>query len=112
MAYSERILDELCGYLKAHLDQPIGLTEMERFSGFSRRSLQYAFLKRFQCSPLAWLRTERLALARKILLSAEAGLSVTQVALACGFPQLSRFSERYKKCYKELPSETRRRHVA
>ena len=46
----------LVEWLLAHLHEPISLSDMERRSSYSRRSLQYAFKQRFGCGPMQWLR--------------------------------------------------------
>lgn len=99
-------LDAACQYALAALDKPVTLTDLERVSNLSVRALQYAFQKRFGCSPMNWLRTQRLHLARRRLLAATPADSVTSVALSCGIPHLSQFSADYRKLFGETPSGT------
>jgi len=104
-----RALDPLCDYLLAHLGERITLTDMERISGVSSRGLQYAFLHRFGCSPLQWLRSARLEHARRHILSQGPAVNITQLAMACGFAKPSDFAEQYRRRFGELPSQTRGR---
>jgi len=104
-----RALDPLCDYLLAHLGERITLTDMERISGVSSRGLQYAFLQRFGCSPLQWLRSARLEHARRQLVSQGPTVNITQLAMACGFTKPSDFAEQYRRRFGELPSQTRAR---
>ena len=108
----QRILDTVCGYIQAHLAEPISLTRLERISGLSRRSLQYAFMRSFSCTPVQWLREQRLVLARSLLANADCSTTVTQVAFSCGFPNSSAFSRYYLGRYGELPSTTLTRTLA
>jgi len=56
----ERVLAELVEWMDANLHRPLGLTELERRSGYSRHSLQLAFQQRFSCGPIQWIRQQRL----------------------------------------------------
>lgn len=101
-----RTLDRVCGFVMAYLGDPISLTKLEQISGFSRRSLQYAFLKRFGCTPMQWVREQRLGLARSLLSDPASGMSITEVALSCGFPNAGMFAGYYHRRFGELPSAT------
>ncbi|MCP9886744.1 helix-turn-helix transcriptional regulator [Cyanobium sp. ATX 6A2] len=52
----QRIFEELLEWIRAHLHTPINLTQLERRSGYSRRSLQLVFRQRFGCGPIQWIR--------------------------------------------------------
>jgi AraC-like DNA-binding protein len=99
-------IDGLCEVIRSRLDDKISLTDMERISGLSARSLQYEFSRRFGCSPTQWLRQQRLHTAREKLLSAAPGTSVTRIALELGFSSSSAFASHYRRLFGELPSET------
>lgn len=94
-------------YLDANLAQPIRMTELAAVTGISVRSIQSGFQRYRGCSPLEFLRTRRLLRARAMLLNGS-DVSVTEVALACGFDHLGRFSSAYKARFGERPVETRR----
>ena len=106
---AERLLDRACQYIQAHQDQNITLSALEHVSGMSERSLQLEFQKRYQCTPMQWVRMQRLATARDRLIKAVAGTTVTTVALLCGFNKPSEFSHQYKLRFGELPSVTLQR---
>lgn len=103
---SARLLDRACQYIQAHQDQTITLSTLEHVSGLSERSLQIAFQNRYQCTPMQWVRMQRLATARKYLTKAVAGTTITTIALLCGFNKPSEFSHQYKLRFGELPSVT------
>jgi AraC-like DNA-binding protein len=98
----------LVEWLLAHLDAPISLSDMERRSHYSRRSLQHAFKERFGCGPMQWLRRQRLAKARALLMQPGC-TSLADVALACGYLTVASFSRDYTARYGERPSAFRRR---
>ena len=101
---SQRALDPLCSFIQSKLDSRVTLSDMERFSGMSARALQYAFLQRFQCTPMQWVRDARLDSARDILSQNEQDLSVGAVAESLGFARQSTFSALFKNRFGETPS--------
>jgi AraC-like DNA-binding protein len=99
----------VCDYIQAHLEDPITLTHLEQISGISARRLQHAFLHRFGCSPMEWLRSERLNLAHSRLSSPNKGVTITSVAHGTGFNHLSAFAAQYRARFGESPSVTLKR---
>jgi len=110
--YGRRLLDRVCEYIQTHLGQPISITTLERVSNMSARNLHYGFLKRYNTTPMRWVRAERLAMARNHLTSATPGETVTSIALACGFSKPAAFADYYQKQYGELPSVTLARAIS
>ena len=78
-------------------------------SGVSARSLHAGFRRFRDATPMGYLKNYRLAMARKALKAGgQGGVSVTNVALACGFTHLSKFARDYHERYGERPSDTLR----
>ena len=76
----------------------------------TEKNLRDAFLLTLGIGPSVWLRQRRLDGARRDLLrAAEAGQTVSQVAMHWGFWHLGRFSAYYAALYGETPSQTARR---
>lgn len=100
-----KVINGLCDEMLANLGQKTTLTELEQKSGYSARALQYAFKARFGCSPLEWLREQRLQAARQRLLTGDYQ-TITQVAHECGFGSASQFSRAYKLRFGESPVQT------
>ena len=107
--YARRLLDRTCQYISAHLIEVITLKDLDRVACMSRRKLHYEFLKRYNCTPMQWIRSERLLLAHSQLIKGVANDTVTNIALACGFSKTDSFSGYYLKYFGELPSATLRR---
>lgn len=103
---SFRRLDDVCDYMRMHLDRQVTLTELESVSGLSARTLQYGFQKRFGCTPLQWLSNARLDQARRRLLNPDRETNVTRVALDAGFTNPGNFARKYFERFGELPSQT------
>ncbi|MCU7946124.1 MAG: helix-turn-helix domain-containing protein, partial [Candidatus Thiodiazotropha sp. (ex Cardiolucina cf. quadrata)] len=64
------------------------------------------FRKFVGSTPMQYLRKIRLEKARERLQVGNPDDNVTQVAMACGFTQLGRFSAWYKQVYGETPCQT------
>lgn len=97
-------------YVREHAEDPISLDEMIQVSGVSARSLHAGFRRFRDTTPMAYLKNHRLDMAhRQLKAGADLGLSVTDVALACGFTHLSKFARDYFDRFGERPSNTLKR---
>jgi AraC-like DNA-binding protein len=95
-------------FLEANASQAVRIADLAALTGVSIRTLQAGFLKYRGLSPMAFLRSQRLALARTKLCG-NPFCSITQIALDCGFEHAGRFSALYRARFGETPSATRRR---
>ncbi|MDR2982217.1 MAG: helix-turn-helix domain-containing protein [Puniceicoccales bacterium] len=73
--------------------------------GYSARHLRRAFLEEFHVSPVQYLQTSRLLLAKNLLTNTN--LSVLDVAMAAGFGSLRRFNDLFRKRYRLTPTALR-----
>jgi AraC-like DNA-binding protein len=96
-------------FMEAHLRLPISLADIAQASGVPGRTLLEHFRHHRGVSPMRYLREARLARVRQALISADAGKSVTDIAMEWGFNHLSRFALEYRSQFGENPSETLRR---
>ena len=103
-------VDSVCEYIQANLDMPLTLSDLEQFSGLTARALQYSFLNRFGCSPLQWVREQRLCRVHNLLLLGAPSTKISDVVFACGFTHLGAFSQHYLRRFGETPSETLKRN--
>ena len=111
-AYARRLLDRVCQYIQANLQEPINLTDLERVSCMSRRKLHYSFLQRYNCTPMQWVRMERLTLIHSKLNRAIPGDTTSKIAFEYGFTKPTTFANYYLKQFGELPSATIARALA
>jgi AraC-like DNA-binding protein len=93
-------------YIEANWDKPIRIEDIAAVTGASGRSLYRTFGKSRGYSPMDFVRLVRLRHAGLMLHQADEQTTVTQVAHACGFGDLSRFSRDYRRSFGERPSET------
>lgn len=96
-------------YIHANLKNPIGAEEIAQAAGTSLRNLQYGFQDQLGCSPLAYLKRERLNFAHMQLSRGDPSETVASIATRAGFSHLSRFAQAYQKQFGHLPSEARKR---
>jgi len=103
-------IELLCEYIRENLLGTISLTDLERVSGLSTRSLQYAFAKKFACSPMQWIRDQRLCLAHDLFKNATDATTISQVAAQLDYFNFGNFARLYKQKFGELPSDTIQKH--
>ena len=97
-------------YALAHAGDRLYVTDLCVATGFSERTMQYAFQEVMGMSPLAYLTRLRLYRVRQALRMATQGsTTVSAEALNWGFWHFGDFSRAYRDCFGELPSETLRR---
>lgn len=101
-----RQLQRVEDWLDAHFADPVSIDDMAEIAGVSVRSLQAAFRRLRDCTPMQALAHRRLAAARQALQTASPEATVTQVATDCGFFHFGRFASQYRRAFGETPSTT------
>lgn len=105
-----RILSRVEEYLEADSMAPVRMDEVCLAAGTTLRTLERTFRDALGVSPKRYFSLRRLTDARAALIEAalrrDPTASVTDIAMACGFFHLGRFSVDYKNAYGESPSET------
>ncbi|HMK87699.1 MAG TPA: GlxA family transcriptional regulator [Steroidobacteraceae bacterium] len=92
--------------MRAHVDEPLTCREIARRVGISLRQLERRFKEHAGGSVLKKYRVIRIAKAHQLLQQTE--LSVTEVALSCGFSSPEYFCRLYRGMFDCSPSEDRR----
>jgi AraC-like DNA-binding protein len=93
-------------YMRAHLNETISIIDLLRVCDCSRSALFAVFRTARGYTPMEFLTEQRLQNARKKLLKPHPEASISSIALNCGFTNLGRFAQVYKKRFGELPSST------
>lgn len=97
-------------YIEAHAHEPITVGDIAIAAATTTRSLQTAFRRAYDMTPMQFVRRLRLRLAREELLaSTDLRLSVREVASRWGFTHPGRFAQQYAAAFGEPPSTTLRR---
>jgi transcriptional regulator GlxA family with amidase domain len=102
---TNRSLLECLELMEANLEQPLTPDELARAVDISRRQLERLFKRHLGTTPIRYYSNVRLVHAQRLL--EQTSLSVTEVALACGFPSPGHFSHRYRELFGVSPREGR-----
>lgn len=97
-----RMLEENCGSGQS-------LKELSGRLGCTDRHLRRIFVAEYNVSPVQYLQTCRLLLAKNLLTDTD--LSVLEVAMAAGFGSLRRFNDLFKKHYNLVPTALRKQNL-
>lgn len=95
-----RIIEENCGNGET-------LNELADQLGCTDRHLRRVFMTEYHVSPVQYLQTCRLLLAKYLL--TDTNLTVMDIALASGFGSLRRFNDSFKNHYNLTPTDLRKR---
>jgi transcriptional regulator GlxA family with amidase domain len=96
-------------FLHAHSSRTVTVAEITAIAGVSSRALYYGFERYLGATPMKYLKQIRLDSARAALRKARTSReTVTDVALAAGYSNLSRFCRDYRAQFGETPSATMR----
>ncbi len=102
----QRPLIETLHLMEQHLESPIPIETLAQRASVSRRQLQRLFAEALGSTPAAWYLSLRLARARTLLEESE--MSITAIALACGFTSASGLSHTFQRHYAVAPGRYRR----
>jgi AraC-like DNA-binding protein len=97
-------------YIEANWSEPITIEDLARVTGAGVRALFKTFKDTRGFSPMTFAKQVRLKHARALLSAGHPDVTVTGVALRCGFFNLGHFAAQYRRAFAELPSETLARH--
>lgn len=106
MAVSHQGVVRALHHIADHYMDSLSVTDLARVAGMSQRGLHQAFCEHVGCTPGEKLRTQRMALAKKLL--ADSNEKVETIARRCGYPSLNTFFIAFRKAEKLTPAEYRR----
>lgn len=105
-------LDRILDYINLNLDKSLSVDLLIKQAKCSSRRLYNCFHERLGCTPLQWIRRERMSLALSKLQSSLPGAcSVERIALSCGYRSIGRFYIDFKRTYGCTPYEILKRDV-
>ena len=96
-------------FIEANWNKPIDIEAMSAVAKVSARSLFRQFQKDRGYSPADFAKRIRLDHARAMLEQSGGEVSVTQIALKCGFQNPGHFARDFRLAFGELPSEILRK---
>ncbi|MDF2670889.1 MAG: DNA-binding protein AraC-type [Paenibacillus sp.] len=101
-------LKHVCEYVQTHLTAKLDLDQLSRIAGKSPAYFQKIFKQTMGESPNQYVTRQRLEAAKDRL--SRTGVSVTEIALECGYDDIAYFSYAFKKYIGISPTLFRRRH--
>ncbi len=108
--YAPKIIHRAEEYIRAHFKERITISDVIQVCQCSRKELFSSFRSSRDYTPMEFLLEQRLQAAhRELLESRSAPRAISEIAYACGFTHLGRFSKQYRSRFSELPSETAKR---
>jgi AraC-like DNA-binding protein len=94
-------------YIEHECENIFTIQEIANKLNTTPRTLQIAFKKHREYTPMQFLKERKLYKARKLLLNQkDSNFSIKQAALSAGLLDLNRFSRYYNELFGELPSTT------
>lgn len=91
--------------MEANLETPLDARQIAATAGMSPRQTERLFAQHLNATPMGFYARLRMDRARGLLMQTE--LSVTEVALACGYRSLSHFAKVYRATYGHPPRQMR-----
>lgn len=94
--------------IHAHIFDDISVEGLAGLCNRSLTSFKKEFARNFKLSPHQWFIRQRLIHARLLLISTDK--SISQVGVACAFPNISHFIKLFRKQYEMTPAQYRTRY--
>lgn len=102
-----RYLLHALSLMETHQDEPLGIEEIARQAGCSRRQLERLFSGKTGHAPIMYYRNLRLDRARRFIF--ETQMTLTEIAVASGFCSSGSFSAAYKRRFGLTPTDEERK---
>lgn len=99
-------LAKLIDWVRGHPDEPHSLGSLARRAAMSTRTLQRQFHESTQCSPMAWVVRERVAVAKELLETGRG--SIADIAERAGFGSEESLRRHFRRVVGVAPSVYRR----
>lgn len=99
-------LKKSIAFIRSVSDRNISLKDLCKVSAVSERTLEYAFLEKFQINPSQYIKAHKLHLVKKHLIMHKGSkLKISDVASLYGFHHLGQFSHDFKRQFGINPSK-------
>lgn len=99
------VLRNIQAYIEQHLSEPLTLTELALEARLSEFHFARMFKQSTQLAPHQYVMQRRMLRAETLVKNS--ALSLTDIAMACGFSSASHFSNRFKSMIGVTPSQLR-----
>lgn len=96
----------IIAYISVHLTEPIAIADLAEVLHLNPQYVMRLFKKEMGCPILQYITAQRIALSVRYL--EETNISVTDVAVLCGFDNYSYFTRIFKRFTNETPLNYRK----
>jgi transcriptional regulator GlxA family with amidase domain len=93
--------------MEKHIESPLPVESLAKFTGISQRQLERDFKEVLNTTVAKHYASLRIAAARRLV--RETKLSVTEIAVRCGFNSIASLIRVYRQKYDCTPTEDRKR---
>jgi AraC family transcriptional regulator len=93
-------------YIDARLDRPISVGELSALSKLSSSYFIRAFKRSFDITPHAYIVRRRLKRAKVLMLTTD--LTLSEIAMSCGFTDQAHLSKKFRQSHSQSPAAWRR----
>jgi transcriptional regulator GlxA family with amidase domain len=105
LGFNHRALVEVAALMETNVEEPLSAVELARLAGLSLRQVQRMFHESLDTTPTKYYLRLRLRRARELILQSQ--MSITQIAVSCGFQSACHFSKSYRALYGRTPRSER-----
>jgi hypothetical protein len=102
------VFDDLIDWIRENRQSQITLTDLQNHSNYSSRQLQSMFRRKFESTPMEFVRRQRLSGALARLENPKEGDTVTKIARDFGYRHVSNFSTDFHRQFGLSPSQVLR----
>lgn len=96
--------------MEAHIETVLPIVDIAEQTGRSPRQLERLFAQAFETTPKRYYDLIRLRRAHKLL--TETDMSVTEIAMCCGYATQPQFSAQFRKTFAKSPRQCRKAALA
>jgi AraC family transcriptional regulator, glycine betaine-responsive activator len=105
LGYNHGALVDIAALMEANFEEPLTAVELAKLAGLSLRQVQRMFQVSLDTTPTKYYLQLRLRRARELLLQSH--MSITEIAISCGFQSTCHFSKSYRALYGRTPRSER-----
>lgn len=102
------IVQKAVALMEKNIENTLTITKISEQVGHSQRQLERKFISSLGVTPKNYYTNIRLSFARKLVI--ETRISLTEVAIRCGYKSVSQFTKEFRSKYENSPSIFRRRY--
>ncbi len=110
LGFNHRALVDVAALMEANFEEPLSAVELAQLAGLSLRQVQRMFQESLDTTPTKYYLRLRLRRARELLLQSQ--MSITQIAVSCGFQSTCHFSKSYRALYGRTPRSERQQSTS